>query len=119
MPARRRLALIGAAMLALEVVMLVRIEGWDRQVLVVAMLLQGALYAAAVREVRAGGALAVVLAVAALLRVGPLLTEPIWTDDVYRYVWDGEVQGAGINPYRYMPADPAVAFLRDAGRTSG
>jgi hypothetical protein len=114
MSGRRRLALIGAAMLALEVVQLIRIEGWDRQVLVAALLLQGALYALAVREaIRGTSALAVVLAVAALLRVGPLLTEPIWTDDIYRYVWDGEVQDAGINPYRWMPADPALAFLRD------
>src|SRR5205085_8955923 len=30
-----------------------------------------------------------------------------------RYVWDGRVQAAGINPYRYVPADPALAFLRD------
>jgi hypothetical protein len=32
---------------------------------------------------------------------------------IYRYVWDGRVQAAGINPYRYVPADPALAFLRD------
>jgi hypothetical protein len=33
--------------------------------------------------------------------------------DVYRYVWDGKVQAAGINPFRYIPADSHLAFLRD------
>jgi alpha-1,6-mannosyltransferase len=28
-------------------------------------------------------------------------------------VWDGRVQAAGINPYRYIPADPALKALRD------
>jgi hypothetical protein len=28
-------------------------------------------------------------------------------------VWDGQVQAAGINPYRYIPADSHLAFLRD------
>ena len=38
---------------------------------------------------------------------------PRTSDDAYRYVWDGRVQAAGINPYRYAPADPALAELRD------
>jgi hypothetical protein len=38
---------------------------------------------------------------------------PPVSTDVYRYVWDGRVQAAGINPFRYRPADPALAFLRD------
>src|SRR5260370_7425373 len=32
---------------------------------------------------------------------------------MYRCVWDGRVQAAGINPYRYFPAHEALAFLRD------
>jgi alpha-1,6-mannosyltransferase len=46
-----------------------------------------------------------------LLLVGE---EPFLSTDVYRYVWDGRVQAAGINPYLYVPADPALAALRDA-----
>jgi alpha-1,6-mannosyltransferase len=42
-----------------------------------------------------------------------VLPSPPASDDVYRYVWDGRVQGAGINPYRYLPADDALAGLRD------
>ena len=34
--------------------------------------------------------------------------------DIYRYIWDGRVQAAGINPYRYVPSAPEVAQLRDA-----
>ena len=59
------------------------------------------------------GAVWLVLAVAVLLRVGPLLAPPFLSTDIYRYVWDGRVQAAGINPYRYVPADPALTELRD------
>ncbi len=57
--------------------------------------------------------LVLVLAVAALMRAGPLLAPPFLSSDLYRYVWDGRVQRAGINPYRFIPADPALARLRD------
>ena len=46
-----------------------------------------------------------------------LLFAPPHSSDVYRYVWDGRVQAHGINPYRYIPADPALARLRDADMT--
>ncbi|HEY0792261.1 MAG TPA: hypothetical protein VGD78_14450 [Chthoniobacterales bacterium] len=42
------------------------------------------------------------------------LNRPRLSTDVYRYVWDGCVQGAGINPYLYPPADPHLSFLRDS-----
>ena len=48
-----------------------------------------------------------------VLRAYVLLFEPLLSSDIYRYVWDGRVQAAGINPYRYVPADEALAFLRD------
>lgn len=54
-----------------------------------------------------------VLALALAMRLVPLLGPPLLSSDVYRYVWDGRVQAAGINPYRYRPADPALAALRD------
>ena len=59
-------------------------------------------------------ALVLVVAVAAVLRLALVSGEPALSNDVYRYVWDGRVQAAGINPYRYAPADPELAFLRDA-----
>jgi len=56
----------------------------------------------------------IVLVVAAAMRVPLILSPPFLSTDVYRYVWDGRVQAAGINPYRYIPADPALQSLRDA-----
>jgi hypothetical protein len=59
-------------------------------------------------------ALVAILVVAALLRFIALFAPQFLSSDAYRYVWDGRVQAAGINPYRYIPADPHLSFLRDA-----
>src|SRR5712664_4084150 len=48
-----------------------------------------------------------------VLRACVLLFDPLLSSDIYRYVWDGRVQAAGFNPYRYIPADETLAFLRD------
>jgi hypothetical protein len=58
--------------------------------------------------------LIIVLGFALAMRLVLVGTEPLLSTDLYRYVWDGRVQGAGINPYTYVPADPALAALRDA-----
>ena len=50
---------------------------------------------------------------AALFRLSILFSPPNLSDDIYRYIWDGRVQSAGINPYRYIPADESLAALRD------
>jgi alpha-1,6-mannosyltransferase len=55
----------------------------------------------------------VVLLIAVALRVPLLFSPPFLSTDVYRYVWDGRVQAVGLNPYRYLPADPALSSLRD------
>jgi alpha-1,6-mannosyltransferase len=47
------------------------------------------------------------------MRLAALLAPPYLSDDINRYVWDGRVEGDGINPYRYIPADPHLASLRD------
>jgi hypothetical protein len=60
-----------------------------------------------------GSDTALVFGVAAILRAIFLLTDPVLSDDVFRYVWDGRVQHAGINPYRYAPDDPNLMPLRD------
>lgn len=56
--------------------------------------------------------LPIILAVAIAIRIVPLLHEPYLSSDIYRYVWDGIVQHAHISPYRYVPGNPALAFLR-------
>jgi hypothetical protein len=58
-------------------------------------------------------ALLVILGGALAMRLALLLVEPYLSTDIYRYAWDGRVQAAGINPYRYLPAAPELAHLRD------
>jgi hypothetical protein len=59
-------------------------------------------------------------AAAVLIVVGGLAVQltgvtgpPISSDDLYRYVWDGSVQAAGIDPYSYVPAAPQLDSLRN------
>lgn len=84
---------------------------------VVFALAAGAVYLAGVAVVRAWAvprwALSVGLLAGLLARGVMVVTPPVMSTDLYRYVWDGRVQAAGINPYRYIPADPALAFVRD------
>src|SRR5258708_7708278 len=54
----------------------------------------------------------IILVVAIACRLAALFAEPYLSSDIYRYVWDGVVQHAHISPYRYVPADPALTFLR-------
>jgi alpha-1,6-mannosyltransferase len=42
-----------------------------------------------------------------------VVPSPPASSDVYRYVWDGRVAAAGINPFRYVPSDEALAPLRE------
>jgi hypothetical protein len=58
--------------------------------------------------------LIIVLGFALAMRLALVGIEPLLSTDLYRYIWDGRVQAAGINPYLYVPADPALAALRDA-----
>jgi hypothetical protein len=58
-------------------------------------------------------ALWLILGLGIALRIYVLLFDPLLSSDIYRYIWDGRVQAAGINPYRYFPAHEALAFLRD------
>src|ERR1700733_6621162 len=55
----------------------------------------------------------IILVCAAGCRLVCLFSPPFLSTDIFRYVWDGRVQAASINPYRYIPADPHLAFLRD------
>jgi hypothetical protein len=59
---------------------------------------------------------AIVLAFAAAFRLVALVPHPYLSTDVYRYAWDGVVQHAQISPYRYLPGDPALKFLRAPNR---
>jgi hypothetical protein len=53
-----------------------------------------------------------IVAGGAVLQLIALTHAPQTSDDDYRYIWDGKVQLAGTDPYRYPPAAPALAPLR-------
>src|SRR5215510_621813 len=57
--------------------------------------------------------LLIAITFAVLFRASILFAPPYLSDDIYRYIWDGRVQAAGINPYRYIPAAPELSQLRD------
>jgi alpha-1,6-mannosyltransferase len=46
-----------------------------------------------------------------VLRAGFITSDPIGSDDVYRYMWDGRVQSRGISPYAYAPDAPELVPL--------
>ncbi|MGE5268962.1 MAG: glycosyltransferase 87 family protein [Thiohalocapsa sp.] len=116
----RLLALLGCAflLLLLTAVGLALQQGGDLEGFIAAALAQGAVYLAALglvwRWAAARGVVAVILATAVAMRLAVLLAPPFLSTDIYRYVWDGRVIAAGINPYRYIPTDPHLASLRDA-----
>ena len=58
--------------------------------------------------------LLLVFAVGGVARVAMIPVEPGFSDDVYRYLWDGRVQNAGINPYGVPPADPSLDAVEDS-----
>ena len=55
----------------------------------------------------------IVFSVAIGCRLIAIFPDPFLSSDVYRYAWDGVVQHAGISPYRYVPGDAALKFLRE------
>ncbi len=53
----------------------------------------------------------VILGFAILFRVSLLPHQPVCSEDLYRYLWDGKVIMHGVNPYAYAPDDPRVSHL--------
>jgi alpha-1,6-mannosyltransferase len=109
-------------LLALSLVGTIAVTEVDDPIAGVILLLQSIPYAAAAwlvvkakPEGAVGGrALATILLVGLAMRCLLLPGLPVSTD-LFRYVWDGRVQAAGINPYLHVPADTALAGLRDGG----
>lgn len=72
-----------------------------------------ALYALAAWRIKdaVGGTVSIwVLAVA--MRIALLPVTPELSGEIYRYLWDGQAQLAGINPYLHPPASTEMAGLR-------
>jgi len=112
------LTAIGAMLLILTGVGLWCQHRYDTDGFTILALVQGAFYVAAIALTWRGGlsrrALVAAFVLAAVMRLAVLMAPPYLSDDINRYVWDGRVETAGINPYRYIPADPHLATLRDA-----
>ena len=90
---------------------------YDYAVLVPAIALSGAITIAATAlapSVPERRGLILIVAMAVAMRLLVVGEEPLLSTDIYRYVWDGRVQAAGINPYAFVPADDALKSLRDA-----
>ena len=58
-------------------------------------------------------ALYIILLCGLAYRIPLVVSGPFFSSDINRYVWDGRVQAAGINPYIYIPADKRLEQLRD------
>ncbi|MBC7801557.1 MAG: hypothetical protein H7Z10_13120 [Gemmatimonadaceae bacterium] len=129
-PAAKRLAILGglgagmAALVGAGVLQRIPVDigGMDRgrtEAYIGYALAAGLLYAAAIVLIRGPTlprqAVWIVLAAALVMRLLVVTAPPLLSTDLYRYVWDGRVQAAGINPYVHLPADPALSQLRDLG----
>src|SRR5215470_4819622 len=65
------------------------------------------------RKVRVRTAVVLILLGGIGIQIAAVSAPPQQSDDLYRYIWDGRVQAAGIDPYAYVPAAAQVAGLRD------
>src|SRR5262245_44310982 len=111
------LAVIGAAVAGLTLAAPFAFQAGGDNAFIALVVPAGLLTLAAARAAErtpANRALWLIFGMGVLLRVYVLMFEPLLSTDIFRYIWDGKVQAAGINPYRYFPADDALAHLRDA-----
>jgi hypothetical protein len=116
------LSICGVLSVALSLLALYFLRDWEIERFVAAFFLQMGVYGCAAWHLLRGPgksagfpgrALLAILLIAALMRGIALFAPQALSNDAFRYVWDGRVQAAGINPYRYVPADPALLPLRD------
>jgi alpha-1,6-mannosyltransferase len=112
-----KLCALGAALAILTLLTPIVFKAWGDNAYIALTVPAGIVAFVAVRvadRAPPARALWLILVVAVALRLALLLLDPLLSSDIYRYVWDGRVQAAGINPYRYIPADPVLTALRDA-----
>jgi hypothetical protein len=65
------------------------------------------------RAVPRRAAIAMILIGAVALPAAAMTTSVQISDDVFRYAWDGRVQAAAVDPYRYPPVAPELQRFRD------
>lgn len=121
MQSRRRVVVLVLLALLLEClfILLHRYHPFDEHIpeTVAVCLGAGVVYLIAaygVLQVKASGrgALWIILLGAFAFRATLVSLPPTLSDDLHRYVWEGEIQVHGLNPYLAVPADPALLTLR-------
>jgi Glycosyltransferase family 87 len=65
------------------------------------------------RKVPRPGAVALILLGGIAIQAAAASAPPHMSSDLYRYIWDGRVQAAGIDPYQYVPTATQLDGLRD------
>ncbi|MGH3272561.1 MAG: glycosyltransferase 87 family protein, partial [Trebonia sp.] len=119
MSAKLRVAAIISLLLVLgSMILLIAQPGLDPARLLPLALVGGAWIAFGcaawlLRKVTLKLAVGLILVGGIALQVVAMTGPPRNSSDSYRYIWDGRVQAAGIDPYLYAPADEGVARLRN------
>ncbi len=109
---------LGGVLLALTVWGAFMVDHFDDERVSYVTLIQAPFYALAAwlvvtRPPKAPGrALLAIIVIALAMRALLLPGTPVSTD-IFRYIWDGRVQAAGISPYLHLPANEALQHLRD------
>ena len=125
MSAKLRVAAIISLLLVLgSMVLLVAQPGLDPARLLPLALVVGAWIAFGcaawlLRKVTLKLAVGLIVVGGIALQVVAMTGPPRNSSDSYRYIWDGRVQAAGIDPYLYAPVDQGVARLRNDFLWSG
>jgi hypothetical protein len=65
------------------------------------------------RKVPRRAAVALILLGGIATQVAAVSSPPRMSTDLYRYIWDGRVQAAGIDPYQYVPTATQLDGLRN------
>ena len=65
------------------------------------------------RKVPRRAAVALILLGGIAIQAVAVSAPPKNSSDLYRYIWDGRVQAAGIDPYQYVPAATQLTGLRN------
>ena len=113
---------IALSVLGIAMLVLVRIAApskgvddiaWFLELVVVQSVIYLAVSWLSLRSSDSRSVLVLGLVFAALFRLAIIFSPPYLSDDIFRYIWDGRVQAAGVNPYRYIPAEEPLVQLRD------
>ena len=65
------------------------------------------------RKVPLRASIALILLGGIAIQLAAVSAPPQNSNDLYRYIWDGRVQAAGIDPYQYVPAARQLTGLRN------